>query len=396
MSKAKQKLKVLHLIEGLGSGGAERLLYTNLKHFNAELLENEVITVFSGEDHWKKPIEDLGVPVTSLACSSPRDIPKGVSRLKKRLKASPPDLIHTHLWTANIIGRTAGKLAGIPVISSVHSPDYEPEAFADGSNVSRLKKKVIKDLDKWTAFWGCEGMIAVSQHTRQSTANRIGFPLEKTDVLYNPIDITALTVDNPLTKNDFLQKIGLPGDAQILLNVARVSPQKGLLYAIQAMPEIKAKFPKAYLLSVGAANDLPWIEKLNDEIARLRMEKSVCFLGSKRNVAEFLQNCDVFVFPSLHEGLGIALVEAMAMGCACVASNTGPISEFITHGENGMLTEPKNPVQLANIICDLLENKEKRQILGENAQQSALRQFQPAPAAERLTEIYFSILEHKA
>ena len=76
-----RQLKILHLIEGLGSGGAERLLYTNLKHFDRERLENEVVTVFSANDYWKQPILDLNVPVSTLDCKSLRDILTGVSRL---------------------------------------------------------------------------------------------------------------------------------------------------------------------------------------------------------------------------------------------------------------------------------------------------------------------------
>jgi L-malate glycosyltransferase len=388
-----KKIKVLHLIENLGSGGAERLLYTNLKHLDRDLMENEVIMIFSNAEHWRKPIEDLGVPVSSLECRSPKNIVKGVVALQKKIKTIKPDLIHTHLWTSNIIGRMAGYLTGVPVISSIHNPDYEPEAISDGSQVSSVKKILIRNLDKWTAKFMCQRMIAVSNYVRQSTASRIGFPSEKTDVLYNPIDIESFQSESYLTKNEFLEKVGLPVNSYILLNVARVSPQKGLLYAIRAMPKIIEDFPNARLISLGSIRHKTWLKKLEDEISRLALKDFVFLLGERRDVSEFLVHSDVFVFPSLHEGLGIALLEAMASGRPCVASDTGPISEFLKHNKNGLLVMPRDPKALADKVSELLADEKKRIMLGIMAKQTVMSCFQPQPAADRLMEIYRSIIK---
>jgi starch synthase len=105
-------------------------------------------------------------------------------------------------------------------------------------------------------------------------------------------------------------------------------------------------------------------------------------------VTDFLRACDVFVFPSLYEGLGIALIEAMAAGCACVATTAGPIPEFVENGRNGILVPPADPEAMATAVCELLADPERRKELGDNAGQTALRRFQPQAAADRLTEIY--------
>src|SRR6185369_9367361 len=103
-------LRVAHLIETLGPGGAERLLYTNLKQFDPDRVRSTVITVFPHATHWQEPIRNLGVPVVSLNCRSSRDILKGIGRLRTWLCDNPTDVIHSHLWAANIIGRMAGRL----------------------------------------------------------------------------------------------------------------------------------------------------------------------------------------------------------------------------------------------------------------------------------------------
>src|ERR1044072_9362211 len=96
-----EALHVAHLIEALGPGGAERLLYTNLKHFDPERIRSTVIRVYSRANRWLEPITELGVPVINLNCRGTRDIPKGISRLRAWLRANQPDLIHSHLWAAN-------------------------------------------------------------------------------------------------------------------------------------------------------------------------------------------------------------------------------------------------------------------------------------------------------
>ncbi len=383
-------MKVCHLIEGLGSGGAERLLYTNLKYLNPDVISSEVITVFPQDEHWKNPIQELGVPVRSLECESKKDIPKAIVRLTKMLRESKPDLLHTHLWTANIIGRISGYLAKVPVLSSIHNPDYEVEALTDGSQISASKNFIIRNLDRWTARLFCREMIAVSEYVKHSTHKRLSFPEEKIKSLYNPVDVRAFQTEFGIDRKAFLTSFGIPEQAIVLLNVARISPQKGFLYAVQALPQIKAKFPNAHLVSVGAMNDKNWLGKIENEIDRLNLGDSVHFLGAQKDVVKFLQTCDLFLFPSLHEGLGIALIEAMVCGCACIASRTGPIPEFITHEVNGLLVPPRNPKSLAESVCELLADEEKRKSLGAAAREMVLTRFSPQPAADKLAQIYLS------
>lgn len=385
------KLKILHLIEGLGSGGAERLLYTNLKHFDRNLLENKVITVFSGADYWREPIQqDLNVPVSSLECRSLRDIMTGVQRLRKEIARFEPDLIHTHLWAANIIGRIAGFSTKIPVISSIHNPEYEPEVFTDSAQLNSKKLFIARQMDKWTARFGCQKMIAVSAYVKESAARHLDFPTEKIEVLYNPIDVSDLCSGATRTREMLLSEQDLSADSLIILNVARVAPQKGLLYAIQALPEIRKRFPKAHLISVGGKDDAQFFARLEEESNKLDLSNFVHFLGSRRDVKDFLYHADLFVFPSVFEGLGIALTEAMAVGCACVASDIKPLDEFVENGVDGMFFPPRDAAALAQSVTALLLNEEKREAIGQAAQKKALSLFQPQPAADKLTGIYFS------
>ena len=381
-------IHVAHVIEALGSGGAERLLYTNLKHFDRSRVRSTVVTVYPQATYWHDSIQSLGIEVISLNCDGPRNLPVAIKNFREWLRRHQPDLIHSHLWAANVVARVAGKLAGIPVVSSIHNPDHEPQVWNDGANVSRVKRLGSRAIDRWTSWFGSTRMLAVSEYVRRSAHKSLHYPLSRIDLLYNPIDTDLLSNPPGRSRSELLTECGLPQDALLLVNVGRVSPQKGLLNAVRALPRILESHPGAHLVSVGATTDREWVSRLIRESQILRVADHFHLVGARRDVADFLRACDVFVFPSLYEGLGIALIEAMAAGCLCVASNVGPIPEFLEHGHDGILVPPGDPEALATAVCELLANAEGSKQISINARRTALERFQPQAAAERLTEIY--------
>jgi len=389
-------LHVVHLIEALGSGGAERLLYTNLKHFDRQRIQSTVVTVYPHANHWLEPIRELGVPVFSLDCAKPRDLPRGISKFSRWLRQHRPDVIHSHLWAANVIARVAGRLTAVPVISSVHNPDHEPQTWDDGANVSRRKRLVSREIDRWTCWFGRPRLLAVSDYVRHSAHNSLHYPLSEIDLLYNPIDTDLISNSPHKSRSEILNECGLPQDSLLLLNVARVTPQKGVLYAVRAMPRILEKHPSAHLVSVGATTDQVWANHLINEARTLGVEDHFHLLGARQDVADYLRACDVFVFPSLYEGLGIALIEAMAMGCLCVATNAGPIPEFLEPGHEGLLVPPRDAEALAAALNELLSKPKRAEEISRNATRKAMQKFQPQAAADRLTQIYESIHHKKS
>jgi glycosyltransferase involved in cell wall biosynthesis len=383
-------VRVAHLIEALGPGGAERLLYTNLKHLDPARFHSTVLTVFPHATHWAEPIRRLGVEIVSLDCRSYRDLPAGVMRLSSWLRRERPHILHTHLWAASIAGRLAGWTSRVPVISSIHNPDYEPEALNDGAAVSGSKRAAARVLDRWTARFGCRRMVAVSEYVRLSASRHLRFPIERIDLLYNPIDAEEFQ-SREGKREELLAELGLSSESILLLNVARISPQKGLLYAVRAMPAIIERHPAAHLVSAGAMTDPQWLARLKDEARSLGVTDRVHFLGPRRDVPELMRSSDLFLFPSLYEGLGIALIEAMASGSVCVAANTGPVPEVISHGVDGWLVPAGDERSLAEAVCGLLADPARREAISAAASLSAQSRFDPRVAAEKLAGIYYSV-----
>jgi glycosyltransferase involved in cell wall biosynthesis len=236
-------------------------------------------------------------------------------------------------------------------------------------------------------------MIAVSKYVRKSASRDLHYSMDSIELVYNPFDVELMKAPIKKDRTLLLREMGLAPESLILLNVARVSPQKGLLYALRALPEIVRQYPQVHLISVGATTDPAWPAELKRQADSLRIADHFHILGARENVVDFLRACDIFVFPSLYEGLGIALIEAMAAGCVCVATDTGPIPEVMENGKTGMLVPPADADALVDAVCDLLGDKEMRDKLAAAAKQSAFSKFQPMEAAERLTSIYQTVAE---
>jgi glycosyltransferase involved in cell wall biosynthesis len=385
-------IHVLHLIETLGPGGAERLLFTNLRYLSRDDFRHTVVTVFSRDPYWLEPIRGLGVDVLDLGCRGYGDLGRGVWSLWSVLRRTRPDLVHTHLWAADVVGRVAGRLAGVPVISSIHNMEYDAEARVGDSFSLGLKRGACLLADRWTARLGARRLIAVSEYISRTASRLLRFPTRRIDLIYNPIDFDEIGQVGRSDGSDAWGELGLPPGSTVLLNVGRVSPQKGLIFAIRALPEILGRFPDAHVVSVGSLTDEAYVSALRSEAERLGVAHRFHTLGPRRDVPTLLRSCDLFIFPSLYEGMGIALVEAMAVGCVCVASDVGPLPELVRHGHDGWLVPARDPGRLAEAVCLLLGAPGRCAALAQAAAVSPPERFHPVDTTNRLAAVYRSVL----
>ena len=231
-----------------------------------------------------------------------------------------------------------------------------------------------------------------SEYVRQSAHAYLRYPLGRIDVIHNPIDLDELRQPPKGDRRTLLAELGLPADARVLLNVARLSPQKGLQVAIDALPRILRSHGNTHLLSVGALDHRAWLATLERQCRERGVGGRVHFLGPRRDVPDLLRACDVFVFPSLFEGLGLALLEAMAIGCVCVSAAAGPTAEVIRDGVDGLVVPAGDDVALAQAVVRALDDDEMRARLANAAAESAQRRFEPGLAARRLQAVYGAVL----
>lgn len=382
-------IRILHLIEDLGSGGAERLLYVNLSRLNRAYFDSRVCHLYDRALYWRQPILDLGYPVTSLGMTSLYDGGSGLWGLWRLLQQEPVDVIHTHLYGANLIGRVAARFRKVPIISSLHNPDYESAVLQDNPALSPAKLGLLRWLDRAACRLSRPEFVAVSEYVRQSAIQHLGIPAEKTRVIYNAVDVSYFQRTDESDVR-LRAELGISPQDPVLLCVARLDPQKGLRYLIEALPMLVENFPRLQALFVGGGPPLrrEALQKLADDLG---VGANVQLLGVQPDVKAYLSAADVFVLPSLYEGLGIVLVEAMAMGCACVASNVGAIPEVVADGQSGFLVQPRNPIALAAAISRLLEDQGLRGRMGMEGRRIVLERFNVEWNIHQLEALYRSV-----
>lgn len=386
------RIRVLHLIEDLGPGGAERLLYLNLSRIDRERFNGTVCCLYARALYWQRPIRELGYPVAFLGMTSLRQAGQGLVRLMRLLNDSPVDLIHTHLYGANLLGRVAGFLKGIPVVSSLHSPDYEPVLLKDNPALTGRKLAVLRWLDSVTCRLAKPTFVAVSHYIKEVAVRDLNLSPDRVKVIYNSVDLGAFQPQaggqEPLRAG-----LGLGLDEVIVLCIARFDPLKGVRYLIEAVPVLAHRIPNVTVLIVGDGSTAAR-EDLKQLAGRLGVASRVRFLGVQQDVRPYLQLCDVFVLPSLAEGLGLALVEAMAMERACVACRVAAIPEVVVDGVSGLLAEPADGPALAGAIARLLEDRDLRQKMGKEGRRIAEQRFSLGRNILDLESTYGAALAH--
>lgn len=381
--------RILHLTIHLdGGGGAEHQLMRNVRAIDTSRFENILCCVEKPRDLALEAARQ-GMTLFSLDTHGKPQWPRGILRLVRLVRAQKIDLIHTSLFDADIIGGIAGKICGVPVVSTVCNIGGEPERFLDNPQVSRLK------LAFTTRLWGLalrtchRSCIAISEAVKDSTVRTYGVPEGRIAVIYRSLASGWNGGNLAEEAADLRRGLGLEDAGPVLLNVARFYPQKGHRYLIQAMPQIIRQFPRTHLLLAG---DGPLRDYLTSLSRELGIAGHISFLGRRNDIRGLLELADVFVFPSLFEGLGGALVEATGAGKPCVASGVGPIPEVVEHGKSGLLVPSQSPDALARAIIQLVKDPALARAMGQRGRQIAAEKFSISRNVKQLEELYLQIL----
>jgi glycosyltransferase involved in cell wall biosynthesis len=293
--------------------------------------------------------------------------------LKKIIQEKGIEIIHAHTRVTQVLAHLISKKTGIPYVTTCHG-FFKPRLFR-----------------KAFPCWG-KRCIAISDAVRAHLVNDLGMSKDKIAVVHNGVEIERFSADrfNQAEKEKIKMGYGLKTDAAILGTVARLSSVKGQHYLILAMKEVLKHFPEAQLLLVGDGSEK---ENLMNLTAELEIEKSVFFIPSTLDTSLPLSVMDIFVFPSLMEGLGLAIIEAQAMGLAVVASDVGGIYTLVKDGVNGFLTHPREPQELAESILKILKDKNKAREFGRQARIQAREKFDLAGMISGIEQVYMEVLK---
>ena len=393
-----RRKRILHLINTLSSGGAERQLVTYLRQKSLHGYENIVVLLdvedvdsLTTENFLVPEIKAEGIEVLGLGLSGSGNWIRAARNLRTWLKANPVDLIHTNLLGPNVVGRLAGYFTGTPVLTTYHSLDYLPEAAIYHFSGNRLKLRLMRKIDTFLARQACPRVVAVSQCVADHIHEYLNYPVDKIQLIYNPIDPCHMQVTNSNCREWVRNQIGVDSDARVILNVSRLDFRKNHKLLVEAFAEGFRHDPNTHLVLVGSTNNTKLKQELLTSIAELKLTNQVHMVGTSLRVADWLAGSDIFVFPSLVEGMGIALAEAMSIGLPCISSNVGPIPEFIKNRKNGLLVDPKSKQEIALAMIELLSNPEFAKQLGTSAKATVDEMFSPHQQAQKLVSLYEEI-----
>lgn len=363
-------LRVLQLISTLPVGGAEEVVAAIVRGLDPELFEVEAATIEAlgaiGEELTRE-----GRRVTALNLSLKRTPASRLIRAVRRLlRERQPDILHTHLYHPNLYGRLAAWGLGVPVVCSVHS-------VYSRVKVHRLLFNRL--LTPWAA-----ALIAVSPQVWADIRKYDGVPPEKLHLLPNGVDLKAL--DIPVSREEARARLKV--DGFVVGAVGRLEEEKGHAYLLEALHLLSEELPEATLLLAGEGRRG---EALRRQAADLGLEGRVQFLGWRRDVPLILKALDLYVQPSLWEGLSLALLQAMAAGLPVVATQVSGFEQVITSGVNGILVPPRDAAALAAAIQELYHDPATRIRLGEAARRTARENYSQETMLQRLKDLYLAV-----
>lgn len=367
------KYRVLHVIPDFGIGGISKVVVDICNNLDETLFETAVYSIRKYEKEMMHLLQKPNVEVFHYA-DEIDNRPKydNIFKLTKLLRKMKFDIIHTHNTPAFIDGMIAGLLARTRVkIHTDHArlyPDKKRYILAERI-LSRIADKVV----------------AVSAHTKEDLITYQQIDPNKIAVIPNGIDLSPAKID----KNEKKLSLGIEGLSPIIGLGVRLSEQKGITYLLQAMPSVIKMFPQTVLLIAGGG---PLEQPLVNEAIHLGIEKSVRFLGFRMDIAEILSVLDVYVLPSLWEGLPLVVLEAMAVGCPVVATSVGGTSTAVLNGKTGLLVPAKDPSALADAILNILHDSEKARSFGAEGYQRYRNSFTVDGMVSKYQSLYLDCL----
>jgi len=345
-------MRVSHIVKATRISGAE----SHLLALIAGLRERDVQVSLQLLVEPERPMEDmlaqaraLGVPAQSTTLRRDMD-PGALWELRAQLRSLQPDLVHTHLVHADIYGFVAAKMARrLPVVSSRHAGDR----FRLRPRWRRIHQLLWQRLDAG---------IAISHAIKDFAIAVEGAPAEKITVIHYGLRAEWQS-DTEITaaRRRLCNELDLPDEALLLGLVCRLVEEKGVHYALDALRQIKLDFPQAQLVIAGDGEKAAELKRLS---AALGIADSVYWLGWRDDVADLMSAFDLLIFPSLWEGFGLVLLEAMAARLPIVASRVSAIPEVVIDGETGLLFEPRDVSGLVNALTRLLEDRALRKYMG--------------------------------
>jgi glycosyltransferase involved in cell wall biosynthesis len=389
--------KILHIITRLDRGGSAQNTLLTCQELSRkyDVVLAHGLSLESKMNDWERQsverqiaearkhgLRDITIPSLVRRVDPVRDI-RAFLALLTLLRREKPAIVHTHTYKAGILGSWAAKMAGVPII--IHTPHghiffghFSPQVTRCFMLMERLTAAIV---DRMVALTEGER----SDYVAFSVANQ-----EKMVTIHSGVNVDRFM---KVKRNGREKKLslGLNAEAPVVGTVGWLLPIKGPIYLLKAMAEVWHTHPDIQLVYVGKG-DLE--EEVKGEAYRTGLSDKVKFLGWRDDIPEIMQFLDIFVLPSLNEGMGRVLVEAMACGKPIVASNVGGIPDLVKDGHNGFLVGPGDVNGLSLAIKKLIEDEQLRLEMGAKGR-AISRNYGVEEMIKKIDDLYTSLYHEK-
>jgi glycosyltransferase involved in cell wall biosynthesis len=374
VERAAAELDVLTVIDHLSLGGAEMLL----GQFAAAAPRAGIrlrVAHFEGpvDGPAAGPLRAAGIEPAHLDVDG-RPGGRHLRAMREHIRLVEPDIVHTHLGTADLIGGLAARSLGVPVLSTIHS-------IASRSKGGQRARSALFALGRRC----CDArVIAVSECARRAYVQQSWGMGERVVMIYNGVDIRPQPGDGA----DVRRELGIAPEDQLVGMVSALRPEKAHDVAIEAIAQLRARHPRLRLLIVGAG-------PLDCELERLAapLGEAVVFAGRRTDIPRVLDALDVCLHPSRMDAFPTTLIEALATSTPVLATSVGGVPEIIDDGRTGVLIPgPPRAEEIAAALEPLLADPGRRRTLAATGRGAYEQRFTAEPWVRSTRALYDTML----
>ena len=363
------KIQVLRIVIGLNQGGVQQAVLNLARNLDRSKF-NLIVCAIENGGLIGNEIIDSGTNVIVLGFK--RQPIKTILALIKIIKANRIDIVHASSYHPSLYGRIAAIVSRAPVIIS-----YEHVIFEHFRPVRAFLNKCLNHFT--------HGYTAVSRAVSDQVIKWYGYSKSKVYVLYNGVDTTKFSLkSSAATAKNML---GLNPKTLVISMICRLDLSKGHKYFFEAITRLQGKHNLQFIV-VGSGPDEAAIIALAKAYG---LEKSIRFLGIRRDINVCMNATDIFCFPTLQEGFSNVLLEAMSSGCAIVASDFSSNIEVLRHKKNGLIVEMRNAEQLSKAIQQYIDSPGLRKKMGFEARTTIEKSFSVDMYSKRSEYIYLKL-----
>ncbi len=371
MADNRDKIRIVHALRSLEFGGAEKIVLELAGLQKKGGVISPCLVCVTGGGPLQAEVEQMGL-TWMLAGQSGIKYLSPIFRLARIFSRLKPDLVHTHNLVSHLHAAPAARLLGVPVVHTKHG-----KAVSSFSKFPVLRR-FIYNLS--------ERIVVVSRETGESFMARAGLDSSKIVTIHNGIDVDSFGGGR---NSSLAEELGLEEGHTVFGSVSRLSRVKNHSTMVRAFAKVADRHENCRLLMVGDGPERGGIEKLVD---KLSLREKVIFAGFRKDTAGCLSIMDLFLQPSLEEGLSLTILEAAAAGVPVVTSPVGGTPEIISDGATGFLVEPQDVEKLSRVMEMFLKDPGIFRGMAEQARKKVEDSFSLDSMERKYRELYWRIL----